>query len=79
MTRIVCIPFQFLELYKVDPGDLSTFRSKLETLRELPCPALIIGTDSMTDPIERSRGFQTASASVSTLRAPPDRLTFSNA
>jgi hypothetical protein len=51
-------PIIYLDLFKVDPDHLSDLNSRLTSLWDHHPNDLVVGTSSLTDPIERSRGFQ---------------------
>jgi hypothetical protein len=64
---LVLANHQFTVLFKFRPGvsaaHKSRFVSELKTLKTLPCVQdgqLIVGGPSITDPIERSKGFEFA-------------------
>ncbi|KAH6673289.1 hypothetical protein B0J14DRAFT_592974 [Halenospora varia] len=61
MTVIHIVLFKFRS--DVSPAHKSLFVSELKTLKTLPCvldSRLVVGGPSITDPIERSKGFEFA-------------------
>ncbi|PLB53669.1 stress responsive A/B barrel domain protein [Aspergillus steynii IBT 23096] len=61
MTVVHIVLFKFRP--EVTPEHKQTFVSELKTLKNLPCVKngrLIVGGPSITDPIEKSKGFEIA-------------------